>query len=72
MANLSYFKRGQIVGARMVGASVTKTVQMFGISRGTVSKVMVAFEKEKKTSQQSTSLAESRSCQREMTWDAIS
>ena len=26
---------------------------------------MIAFEKEKKTSQQSTSLAESRSCQRE-------
>ena len=49
----------------MVGASITKTVQMFGISRGTVSKVMIAFEKEKKTSQQSTSLAESQSCQRE-------
>ena len=32
---------------------------MFGISRGTVSKVMVAVEKEKKTSQQSKSLPES-------------
>ena len=31
----------------MVGASVTKTVQMFGISRGTVSKVTIAFEKKK-------------------------
>ena len=31
----------------MVGASVTKTIQMFGISRGTVSKVMIAFEKKK-------------------------
>ena len=66
MANLSDFKRDQIICARMVGISVTKTVQIFGISTGTVSKVMIAFEKEKKTSQQSTSLAESRSCQREI------
>ena len=65
MADLSDFKRGQIVSAHMVGVSVTKTAQMFGISRGTVSKVMIPFEKEKKTSQQSTSLAKSRSCQRE-------
>ena len=65
MASLSDFKRSQIVGARMVGGSVTKTVHMFGISRGTVSKVMIAFQKEKKTSQQSTSLTESQNCQRE-------
>ena len=45
------FKRGQIVVARMVGASVTKTVQIFCILRDTVSKVMITFEKEKKTSQ---------------------
>ena len=62
MAILSDFKRGQIFGFRMVSASVNKTAQMFGISRG---KLMLAFEKEKKTSQQSTSLVESRSCQRE-------
>ena len=37
----------------------------YGISRGTVSKVMIAFEKEKKASQQNSSLAESQSCQRE-------
>ena len=42
MVDLSDFKRGQIVGARMVGASVTKTAQMFGVS-----KVKIASEKEK-------------------------
>ena len=36
MADLSDFKKGQIVGARIVGVSVSKTVQMFGILRGTV------------------------------------
>ena len=65
MADLWNFKWDQIIGARMVGASITKTTQMFGISTGTVSKVIIAFEKEKKTSKQSTSLAESQSCQRE-------
>ena len=57
---MSDFKSGQIVGAPMVGASVTKTVQMFSISKGTVPKAMIAFEKEKKTFRQSTSLAESQ------------
>ena len=38
---------------------------MFGISRDNVSKLMIVFGKEKKNSQQSTRLAESRSCQRE-------
>ena len=42
----------------MVGPRVTKTVHIFGISRGTVSKLMINFEKEKKVSEQSTSLAE--------------
>ncbi|XP_076052817.1 uncharacterized protein LOC143032232 [Oratosquilla oratoria] len=50
MADLSGFKRGQIVGARMAGASITKTTELLGISRGTVSKVMTAFEREGKTS----------------------
>ena len=36
MADLSDFKRSQIVGACMVGASVTKACQIFGVSRGTV------------------------------------
>ena len=50
MAHLSDFKRGKIVGARMVGASVTKIVQMFGVSRGIVSKIMIVFKKEEKSS----------------------
>ena len=50
MTDLTDFKRGQIVGSRMEGASVTKTVKLFGAARSTVSKVMTAFEKEGKTS----------------------
>ena len=48
MAGLSDFKRGQIVVVRMIGACTIKTVQMFDISRSTVSKIMIALEKEKK------------------------
>ena len=61
MANLSDFQRGQIVGARMAGASVTETSRMLDVSRGTVSKVMTAFERGGKGPQQSIRLAESRS-----------
>ena len=50
MPDLSDFQRGQIVGARMAVASVTETAQMLGMSRGTVSKVMTAFEREGKMS----------------------
>ena len=48
MADLSDFKRDQIVGARMAGASVTKTTELFGVARSTVLKVTTAFEKEGK------------------------
>ena len=43
MADLSDFKRGQIVGVHIAGASVTKTTELFGVARNTVLKVMTAF-----------------------------
>ena len=50
MTNLSDIKRGQIVGVRMAGASVTKTAELFGEERSYVSKEMTAFGKEGKSS----------------------
>ena len=50
MADLSYFKRGKITGARVAGASVTKPAELFGVGRITASIVITAFEKEGKTS----------------------
>ena len=49
MADLSDLKKGQIVGARMAGGSVTKTAELCGVARSTVSKVIKSFEKEGKT-----------------------
>ena len=50
MANLSDFKRGPIGGARMRGACVTKTGELFGEAMSTVSKGMTAYGQDGKTS----------------------
>jgi IS30 family transposase len=42
MGHLSDFERGQIVGARLAGTSVTKSATLLGVSRATVSKVISA------------------------------
>jgi transposase len=43
MGELSDFERRQIVGPRLTGASVTKTTILLGVSRATVSKVMLTY-----------------------------
>jgi len=43
-------KRGQIVCACLAGASVTKTVNLLGVSRAAVSKAMLAYTNHGKTS----------------------
>lgn len=44
MCDLSNFQRGQIVGACMVGALVTKTAELFNVLGGTISQIMMAFQ----------------------------
>jgi predicted transcriptional regulator len=50
MVELTHFQRGQIVGAHLPGASVSKTDPLLGISRAAVSKVMTAYTNHWKTS----------------------
>jgi transposase len=47
--DLSEFERGQIVGARLAGASVIKTATLLGVSRATVTKAMSACTNHGKT-----------------------
>jgi predicted transcriptional regulator len=49
MGDLSYIERGQITGARVGGASVTKPAELLGASRATVSKVLSAYTNHDKT-----------------------
>jgi hypothetical protein len=49
MEDLSDFEIGQMVGVRLAGACVTKTVTLLGVSRATVSEVMSAYTNPEKT-----------------------
>jgi hypothetical protein len=49
MGDSSNFARGQIVGARLAGASVIKTATLLCVWRATASKVMPAYANRGKT-----------------------
>jgi hypothetical protein len=50
MGDLSDFEKGQNVGARLAGVSVTKTDTLLGVLRAKISKVMLAYTSRGKTS----------------------
>jgi hypothetical protein len=66
MGDFSDFERGQIVGARLAGASVIKTVTLLGVSRATVSEVMLAYTNHGKTTSTKRTVRENQHLQREM------
>jgi len=43
MGDLSDFQRGQIIGARLAGTSVTKMAALLGVSRAADSKVIMTY-----------------------------
>ena len=45
MADVWDFKCGQIVGARLTGASVTKMDELFGVAKRTARNIMTDSEK---------------------------
>jgi len=49
MGDVSDFQRGQMVGARLTGTSVTKMLTLLGVSRPTFSKVMTTYTNHGKT-----------------------
>jgi hypothetical protein len=50
MGDLSDFQKGQVIGARLAGAYVTKTVTVLGVSIAAVPIVMTAYTNFRKTS----------------------
>ncbi|GBM39962.1 hypothetical protein AVEN_231380-1 [Araneus ventricosus] len=49
ISDLTDFERGQIFSSRLVGASVTTTANIIGVTRAAVSKVMTAYRMQGKT-----------------------
>ena len=52
MRDSTEFKNEQIVRNRIAGSSVTKTAELFGISRATILKTITKFKKNWKNFQQ--------------------
>ena len=50
MGDLPDFQRGQIIGARLAGASVTKMATLLGVSKAAISKFMTTYTNHGRTS----------------------